>query len=110
MSINPLTKLISERGFDRFQPGLMSRFAAYQLKYTLTYCQPSDNSAMCLDFESLLHLGRVTVWESGACVIEIIEISTSNNVFLETHQFNNEKEFFQVLPKLVIFMRDALRV
>lgn len=43
MSINPLTQLILERGFDRFQSGLRSRFAAYRLKYTLTYCEPSDN-------------------------------------------------------------------
>ncbi|MBD2603586.1 hypothetical protein H6G81_03340 [Scytonema hofmannii FACHB-248] len=110
MSLNPLTQLILERGFDRFQSGLRSRFAAYRLEYTLTYCEPSDNSAMRLDFESSLHLGRVTVWESGACEMDILEISTGNNVFYESHQFNNKKEFYQTYPRLVIFMRDMLRL
>ncbi|MEH2262425.1 immunity protein TriTu family protein [Nostoc sp.] len=110
MSLDPLTQLISERGFDRFQPGLRSRFAAYRLGYTLTYCEPTDNSAMRLDFESSLHLGRVTVWESGACEMDILEISTGNNVFYESHQFKNEKEFHHTLPRLVIFMRDMLRL
>ncbi|NEU77918.1 hypothetical protein [Nostoc sp. UIC 10630] len=110
MSLNPLTHLISERGFDRFQSGLRSRFAAYRLKYTLTYCKSSENPAMCLDFESLLHLGRVTVWESGACEMDILEISTGNNVFYESHQFNNEKQFHQTYLRLVIFMRDMLRL
>ncbi|WP_442937479.1 MULTISPECIES: immunity protein TriTu family protein [unclassified Nostoc] len=40
---------------------------------------------MRLDFESSLHLGRVTVWESGACEMDILEISTGNNVFYESH-------------------------
>ncbi|MEH2377588.1 MAG: hypothetical protein V7K27_01600 [Nostoc sp.] len=110
MSLNPLTKLISERGFDRFQSGLRSRFAAYRLEYTLTYCEPSDNSAMRLDFDSSLHLGRVTVWESGACEMDILEISTGNNVFYESHQFNNENEFHRTYPRLVIVMRDILRL
>lgn len=51
MSLDPLTQLISERGFDRFQSGLRSRFAAYRLEYTLTYCELSDNSAIRLLFD-----------------------------------------------------------
>ncbi|QMS90316.1 hypothetical protein HUN01_23035 [Nostoc edaphicum CCNP1411] len=110
MSLNPLTQLISERGFNRFQSPLRSRFAAYRLEYTLTYCEPTDNSAMRLDFESSLHLGRITVWESGACEMDILEISTGNNVFYESHQLNNEKQFHQTYLRLVIFMRDMLRL
>ena len=60
MSSEPLKNLISGRNFDRFQPGLKSRFAAYRLQYTLTYCEPSDNSAMRLDFETMQLIGRVT--------------------------------------------------
>ncbi|WP_442944668.1 immunity protein TriTu family protein [Nostoc sp.] len=42
--------------------------------------------------------------------MDILEISTGNNVFYESHQFNNEKEFHRTFPKLVIFMRDMLRL
>jgi hypothetical protein len=103
----PLAKLISGRNFERFQDSLKSRFAAYHLKYELTYCEPSDNSAMRLDFESLRLLGRVTIWESGHCEMEVIDIISSENVFYEHHQFTSEREFHKTFPKLVIFMRDA---
>jgi hypothetical protein len=80
MSNEPLKNLISGRGFDRFQPGLESRFAAYRLQYVLTYCEPSDNSAMRLDFETTKLLGRVTVWESGECDMEAIDINDDPDI------------------------------
>lgn len=67
MSAKPLSELIAGRGFDKFQPGLNSRFAAFGFAYELKYCEPTDNTPMQLDFETPLHLGRVTAWESGAC-------------------------------------------
>ena len=48
--MKPLANLISQREFDRYQVGLRGRFAAYRFVYTLTYCEPSDNPAMRLDF------------------------------------------------------------
>ncbi|MHC5728836.1 MAG: immunity protein TriTu family protein [Nostoc sp.] len=107
MSSKPLTNLISGRNFDRFQPGLESRFAAYRLEYVLIYCEISDNPAMRLDFETSKLLGRVTVWESGDCDMEVIDIASGEYVFLEHHQFSNELEFHKTYPKLVVFMRDA---
>jgi hypothetical protein len=107
MSKEPLKNLISGRGFDRFQSGLESRFATYRLQYTLTYCEPSNNSAMRLDFETIKLLGRVTVWESGHCEMEVIDVVSGDDVFYEHHQFSNEIEFHRTLPKLVVYMRDA---
>jgi hypothetical protein len=107
MSAKPLTELISVRGFDGFQPGLTSRFGAYGFAYRLTYCEPTDDTAMRLDFETPLHLGRVTAWESGACDLEAVEISTGRTVFQERHQLRSESEFHDLLPRLVLFMRDA---
>ena len=107
MSNEPLKNLISGRGFDRFQPGLESRFAAYRLQYVLTYCEPSDNSAMRLDFETTKLLGRVTVWESGECDMEAIDIESGDYVFREHHQCSNEMEFHRTFPKLVVYVRDA---
>lgn len=107
MSAKPLAELISGRGFDRFQPRLGSRFKAYGFAYELTYCEPTEDAAMRLDFETPLHLGRVTAWESGACDLEAVEISTGRTVFREHHQLRSESEFHNVLPRLVLFMRDA---
>jgi hypothetical protein len=106
--LNPLEKLISERNFDRFQSGLKARFAAYRLEYTLTYSEPNDKSSMSLDFDSEQHIGRVTVWVSGECDMEILDVSTGKQVFYEHHQFNNELDFHRTYPRLVVFMRDAL--
>ena len=107
-NMSPLADLISRRGFDRFQVGLESRFKAYGIKYVLTYCQPSDNPAMRLDFESPLHIGLVTVWESGLCDLEVIDVSTEQTVFYQHYELSSEAEFHQTYPDLVVFMRDAM--
>lgn len=107
MNMNPLAELISGHGFDRFQPGLNARFKGYGFVYNLTYCEPTEDPTMRLDFESPLHFGRVTAWESGACDLEVIEIQTGKVVFFEHHELSSESEFHNILPKLVLFMRDA---
>jgi hypothetical protein len=61
-----------------------------------------------MDFESSLHLGRITAWESGECELEVLEISSGKVAFLEHHQLTSESEFHAVLPRLVLFMREAV--
>src|SRR5215204_901003 len=107
MSAKPLSELISGRGFDRFQPGLISRFRAYKFAYKLTYCEPTADTAMRLDFKTPLHVGRAIAWESGACELEAVEISTGRTAFQERHQLYSEGEFHKLLPRLVLFLRDA---
>jgi hypothetical protein len=108
MNTKPLAELIYGRGFDQFQQGLAARFRAYRLDYKLAYCKPTDNTAMCLDFESPIHLGRITAWESGECDIEVLEAASGETVLFEHHQASNEGEFHELLAKLVVFMRDAM--
>ena len=108
LSDKPLEELISGRGFDQYQGGLRSRFHAYGLVYELNYCQPTDKPAMFLDFESRLHFGRVTVWVSGECELEVLEIASGDTVFSEHHELGSEREFHQVYPHLTEYMRDAL--
>ncbi len=108
MSNRPLEELIENRAFDRYQPGLKSRFAAYRLRYELVYCEPTNKSAMYLSFESENQLGRVTVWVSGECEMEVLEKASGHQVYSETMQFNSEEEFFEEYPKLVLFMRDSI--
>ena len=108
MNSKPLKDLIENKGFDQYQSGLESRFKAYQLKYRLVYCEPTDKSAMYLDFESETQLGRITVWVSGDCNMEVIDKSSGDQVFGETCHFRSEEEFFEGYPKLVIFMRESI--
>ena len=107
MNEQPFSKLITGRDFDQYQPSLQSRFLAYNFKYNLTYCQPTDNPALRIDLESQLHLGRITLWESGACEMEVLDIETGQTVFSESHMFCEEKEFFEYYSRLVLYMRDG---
>ncbi len=110
MTSNPLHNLIGNKGFDQYQIGLKSRFMVYQLKYKLVYCEPTDKSAMFLEFESDSQIGRITVWVSGECEMEVIDIDSGEISFNETHHFKSEEEFFNTYPKLVLFMRDSTNV
>jgi hypothetical protein len=62
---------------------------------------------MRIDFETMRLLGRVTVWESGHCEMEVIEIGSGEYIFHEHHQFSNELEFHRTFPKIVVYMRDV---
>ena len=106
MNIYPLRELIENRGFDKYQSGLASRFMTYKLEYKLVYCEPTSKSAMYLDFESPTQLGRVTVWVSGECDMAVMNKNNGERVFGKTYHFNTEKEFFEGYPKLVLFMRE----
>jgi len=110
MTSNPLHNLIENKGFDRYQIDLESRFMAYQLKYKLVYCEHTDKSAMFLEFESDSQVGRITVWFSGECEMEVINKDNGEIAFNETHYFKSEEEFFSMYPKLVLFMRDSVSV
>jgi hypothetical protein len=41
--------------------------------------------------------------------LEVLDIASAETVFSEHHEFSTEEEFHVTYPKLVIFMRDALR-
>ena len=107
VSTKSLHDLISGRGFDAYQAGLRARFRAMALGYTLTYCEPTDNPAMRLDFETSDQVGRVTVWESGACEMEVLNTASSETVFCEHHDFLGEQQFLETYSRLVVFMSDA---
>jgi len=108
MISSPLKELIENRGFDQYQSGLEARFKAYRLEYKLVYCEPTNKSAMYLDFESEKQLGRVTVWVSGECDMEVLDKKNGDQVFIENHLYKSEEEFFEGYPKLVVFMRESL--
>lgn len=107
MQSYPLSNLIRNRKFDRFQDGLESRFSSYKFKYQLTYCEPTENSAMYLDFEYKNQEGRMTVWETGSCYLEVLESETGKAVFDKHYQLNDEKEFHTLLAQFFLYFRDG---
>jgi hypothetical protein len=106
MSDQPLADLIIGRLFDQFQDGLRVRWRSYALEYELTYCEPTDNPAMRLDFSSQTHVGRVTAWASGACDLEVIDARDGRTVMWEHHDLATDSEFHDVYPKVPVLMRD----
>ena len=102
----PLHELIVGRAFDNYQDGLRVRFAAYRLTYELTYCDPTDNPALRLDFSSPTHVGRVTAWVSGACDLEVLDARDGSSVLSEHHNVATEDHFHEVYAKVPILMRE----
>jgi hypothetical protein len=100
-----LSNLIRERGFDRFQDGLKARFYAYQ--YELTYGEITSNSGMWIDFENSTQMGRMTVWESGECDIEVLNSESGKQLFWKHYELPDEIEFHQCLANFFLYFRDG---
>jgi hypothetical protein len=106
MSTGALSALIENRGFDAFQDGLKARFHRFGLRYRLTYCEPTDNPAMRLEFESETHLGRVTVSVSGACDLQVLDVRSGRDVLFEHHELASEAEFHEKYPAVPLLMKE----
>jgi hypothetical protein len=93
-------ELISGREFERFQSGLEARFEANRIDYKLTYGEPTAKPAMWMDYETDSAIGRVTLWESGECDMEVLEAKSGEDLLRETHTFPNAHAFFDAYPKV----------
>ena len=100
-------ELVTERGFDRYQSGLVARFRAYRLKYELSYGEPTAKACLWMDFssEKTHTIGRVTLWESGECDLEVIDAESGDDILRETHSFSSPDLFFSTYPKVPTLMR-----
>jgi hypothetical protein len=103
---NPLHQLIVNRRFEQFQPGLQARFKAHRVSYSYQYCEPIDNPALVLDFETPELIGRLTAWVSGFCDTEVLEISSQKTVFYKHYELHTENEFHEKLAELFLFLKD----
>lgn len=101
----PLSNLIKERGFDRFQDGLKARFYSYQ--YELTYHPITSKSAMSIVFENSNKIGQMTVWESGECDIEVLDNESAKQLFWKHYELKDESEFHQRLADFFLYFRDG---
>lgn len=104
----PLAAWIAEKGFDRYQPGLRRRFRAYRLDYWYRYAEFEGEPALNIEFESVVHRGRVVARASGACNLRIWDRTTGKSVFTEECQLASERDFFETYPQVPVFMRDAI--
>lgn len=97
--------LITRRGFDQYQSGLVARFKARGIGYSVIYGEPTQKPAMWLDFETDDAIGRVTLWESGECDLEVLDATTGCDLLREHHQFKTTEEFFATYPKVPLLLR-----
>jgi hypothetical protein len=97
--------LISGRGFERYQSGLVARFKAHRIGYSVTYGESTPKPAMWLDFETDAAIGRVTLWESGECDMEVLDATTGGDLLREHHEFKTTEEFFATYPKVPLLLR-----
>jgi hypothetical protein len=101
----PLSGLIRGREFDGYQEGLRARSASGQVTYDLTYCQPSDDSAMWLDLERDGRLGRLTVWESGLCDVSLFD-EEGRETYLH-YRLKCEIDFHRLLESFFLHFLDG---
>jgi hypothetical protein len=93
-------ELISGRGFDRYQAGLNARFLAKRIDYRLTYGEPTAKPLMFMDYDTPSAVGRVTLWESGECDMEVLDAETGEDLLREHHEFSDAEAFFSTYPKV----------
>ncbi|MDP1586392.1 MAG: hypothetical protein Q8M07_01500 [Prosthecobacter sp.] len=97
--------LITHQGFDRYQLGLIARWQAHRIGYSLSYGEPTSKPSMGLDYETADAIGRVTLWESGECDLEVIDATTGADLLREHHVFKTPREFFDAYPKVPLLLR-----
>lgn len=98
-------ELISGRKFEVYQVGLVSRWRAHRIGYEVTYGEPTAKPAMWLDFTTDQAIGRVTLWESGECDMEVLNSITGEDILREHHEFKSSEEFFDTYPKVPLLLR-----
>ncbi len=98
-----LRELISERGFERFRPGLESRIRANGLAFTVGYFGESHIPTLAIRLEGRDRMGELMVWETGHCNLDGVVVEdgrwSHRHVVLET-----EGGFHKQLAALFLFV------
>ncbi|WAC18897.1 hypothetical protein OVA24_16825 [Luteolibacter sp. SL250] len=99
------TELVSRRGFERYQDALIARWKAHRIDYRLTYGLLASKPAMHMDFDTAQAVGRVSLWESGECDLEVLDAESGNHLLLEHHEFSTPEEFFETYARVPLLLR-----
>lgn len=98
-----LQQLISERGFDRYRPGLESRFAAHGLIYRIRYSDVPLFPSIFVSLENQERAGEMIARESGHC--DLTALSFSDRQFKDRHVVLESAEgFHEQLTGLFLYV------
>ncbi len=96
-------ELIEERGFERCQPALVSRWKAHCIDYSVTYGKKTAKSCLWMDYAVEGGVGRVTVWVSGEAYFEV-RATDGRDVLRETHLFRDTKDFHMTYSRVPLML------
>ena len=71
----------------------------------MAYGDPTSEPALRLDFETDDAIGRVTLWESGECDMEVSDTRRGADLLSEHHEFKTTDVFFAAYPKVPLLLR-----
>ena len=67
--------------FENWLNNNSSIFTSHGYEFELTKSPTDiDNTSVRLELDSDRYIGRITVWESGDCQLEIIDVESENSV------------------------------
>lgn len=69
------------------------------VKFEFSLKTQTDNPAQYVDMDTTLRMARITLWETGNCVFEILENETGKNVFEENKIIRSREELNKILNK-----------
>ena len=61
---------------------------------------------MYIDFEYASQTGRMTVWESGDCDLEVVENERGETVLRKHYDLKDQDEFHDLLARFFLYFRD----
>ncbi len=101
MSDRPLEGLISGKGWKGLWDLIQQLAGSAGVQAEATFCSPTDNSALRVDVSGKQRVGRITVWESGACELEALDVSTGRSTFSSHSDAASERDFLKAFETLL---------
>ncbi len=110
MSDGPLKGLVAGEGWGALWRLIQQLAGSAGAQAEATFCQPTDNSALRVDVSTSQYVGRITAWESGACELEAVEVSTGRNTLSSHSDVASEREFLKALETVIAVVADNSRM
>ena len=73
---------------------------SWSLEWSVTYCEPTSNSALRIDLEGALALGRLTLWSSGNAYLEVLRNTYGAQFICANIIVNSDREAVGALKVL----------
>ena len=99
-----LVNLISGKEFERYQSGLKARFGGHG--YSYKYVVGNGENYLSIKFDTNKFLGAVKVFENGRLDLRVSDKYSGEDLLRETHNIKSADQFFDLYPKVFIYVRD----